>query len=287
VDNASTREGCVEQLRDSLLRKFMSRSIILTDNELPNTPLPQLTLLLSSTNDGYAQGNNKGLQLAYSDEELSHVLILNNDILFVEDIIPRLLEEEMNLSNNAFLSPLLLKKDRKSIDYNCARSNYTNWNLILTYLMWYKDLFGYITRYSRRMCVLLQNPCAQNLSYVPIELPSGSCMFINKSKMEEIGGFDPNTFLYFEENILFKKIQKRCWQNYLIPSIKCVHLGGQSTQRTNGWFTLSQQFHSSVYYLKHYGNMTLVQRFFLLICEWWFPIKIHLKKVLFKFNRVL
>ena len=40
-----------------------------------------------------------------------------------------------------------------------------------------------------------------------IELPSGSCMMFNAEALRIIGGFDPNTFLYYEEDILYKKLK--------------------------------------------------------------------------------
>lgn len=46
------------------------------------SPLKKVSFLISGTNDGYAQGNNKGLALAYADSEIDEILILNNDILF-------------------------------------------------------------------------------------------------------------------------------------------------------------------------------------------------------------
>lgn len=45
---------------------------------------------------------------------------------------------------------------------------------------------------------------------IEIELPSGSCMLFNKSFFQSIGSFDPNTFLYCEEDILYAKIKKLC-----------------------------------------------------------------------------
>ena len=72
--------------------------------------LPYISLLLSSENDGYARGNNKGLKLAETDPEVTDVLILNNDILFVQDIIPSLLDYYYKLPDAGIVSPLLCKK---------------------------------------------------------------------------------------------------------------------------------------------------------------------------------
>lgn len=48
-------------------------------------------------------------------------MILNNDILFVEDIIPGLSGLLSSLPNCGIVSPLLYKKGMKEFDLNCAR----------------------------------------------------------------------------------------------------------------------------------------------------------------------
>ena len=49
----------------------------------------------------------------------------------------------------------------------------------------------------------------KDLEMGAIDSIHGSCMFINKRKFNEIGGFDKNFFLYFEETDFCKRAQKR------------------------------------------------------------------------------
>ena len=56
--------------------------------------------------------------------------------------------------------------------------------------------------------MLLQHPNLKDESLVEVDMPSGSCMLFEKSVFEEIEGFDPNTFLYYEEAILYHKLKK-------------------------------------------------------------------------------
>lgn len=284
VDNGSQRENCVIQLKDYLSNNFRDDYTCVDVEESNNLggPLGKMTLLINKTNDGYAQGNNKALRLAYRDKEITHILILNNDVLFIEDIIPDLIAAKTDLSDSAFISPLLYKRNGVEYDYNCARRNYTNWNLIITYLLLYKNIGGYISRYERKMNILENNSESINFKHVVIDLPSGSCMFIDRRTFELIGYFDPHTFLYFEENILYKKVQEHQLKNYLIPSLHCIHLGAQSSKGTAGWKKLDMQFKSSVYYLETYGNLTKMQQFLLNICKIWFQIKIIIKRILNK-----
>ena len=53
----------------------------------------------------------------------------------------------------------------------------------------------------------------------------GSCMFINKKRFKEIGGFDKNFFLYFEETDYCKRALSINLKSYQINSIKVKSSG--------------------------------------------------------------
>lgn len=61
-------------------------------------------------------------------------------------------------------------------------------------------------------------------------------MLIKKDLFNEIGLFDPHTFLYYEQNIIFKKIKNIKYKNYVIPSLRAIHLGAASTQKSSKFF---------------------------------------------------
>lgn len=286
VDNGSNRYEAVEKLEKYFQSKFNGPYCRIKDEDkLQKTVLPRLTFLVSKTNDGYAQGNNKGLRLAFMDKEIEFVMVLNNDILFVEDIIPDLIRHQQTITDCAIISPVLYKKGLKSLDYNCARKNHTEWEIILTYLFLYKDFFGYISKHVNKRLLLKHNPSLMSLQYFEIELPSGSCMLIKKALVQEIGGFDPNTFLYFEENILYKKIQGLGMKNYLVPSLRCIHLGASSTSKSSSSFIAKKGLHSVEYYLKTYCRLSKTQSILLSLAHFLFMVKIELIKV-FRENNV-
>ena len=53
-------------------------------------------------------------------------------------------------------------------------------------------------------------------------------MFISKSVFHEIGKFDPNIFMYYEESDLQLKLKKANYHNYIIDGTKIIHLEGAS-----------------------------------------------------------
>ena len=263
VENGSTREGVVSSL-DSFFLKTYGADYVSVNSEKPvREKLPYITLVCSETNDGYAKGNKKGLKFAYGDTEISHVMILNNDVLFVEDIIPSLLRYTCKISNCGIVSPLLYKKNLQGIDYNCARKADTPWAIFLKFLFYYVNPFGFKTKQINRQKILLSNPLFLENEFVEIELPSGSCMLLSKQLFQDIDDFDGHTFLYYEEDILQKKLEKRGLKNYLIPQLKCIHLGASSTKHSVAYFIIKASVDSADYYVSNYSKASYIfKKFF-------------------------
>jgi GT2 family glycosyltransferase len=270
VDNGSTDMQSISDIDFYLRNIFPSNYQKLNEGEQINR-VSLATLLVSNNNSGYARGNNKGLSLFYTDMEITEVMILNNDIIFIEDIIP-LLQKYSNESDTAIVSPLLLKKDGVTIDYGCARKNVSVKELFIIYLFFYFDPLRYKQKYARARLILFNNINLLEEDRVHIELPSGSCMLMKKSLCQLISGFDPNTFLYYEENILYKKIEKLNLNNYIIPRINCIHVGALTTSKEKGYYILKAGVDSAQYYINEYENpvkfvkymFSLVKKIFLL-----------------------
>ena len=94
-----------------------------------------------------------------------------------------------------------------------------------------------------------------------VETVKGFAMFLNMKNFKEIGFFDSNFFLYFEEIDLCKRLQLNNIKIYIDPSIKVHHLGGASHDlKFNKSMELSRNWHwmwSTFYFhKKHYGYLT-------------------------------
>lgn len=278
VDNGSERGKKPDLLCGYMQQRYGEQFLYLDDTALDRTRnasrvLPYATYIDSHTNDGYARGNNKGLYLVENDPEIEYVMILNNDILFIEDIIPVLCNYSETIKDAAFLSPLLYKRNMKEPDFNCARLNTT----LKAELA--ENVFHYLFRmlrvenpYTKRRRLIEDGKSLPDL--LPVELLSGACLFSHKTLFSSIGFFDPGTFLYYEENIIFKKIQCIGLRNYLAANLKCIHIGASSTSAVSEAAML-HAFESQLYYMTHYAGLTTWQ-------YWLFKLSWHLGVFMFK-----
>ena len=98
----------------------------------------------------------------------------------------------------------------------------------------------------------------KNLYSGSIKSIHGSCMFINKKKYKEIGGFDNNFFLYFEETDLIKRCLDNSKKVLMINNIKIAHKGRSSSsskldsviEENRNWHYMWSKFY---FFKKHYG----------------------------------
>jgi GT2 family glycosyltransferase len=170
------------------------------------------------------------------------------------------LEWGEKLDDSAFLSPLLLKKDNKTVDYNCARKGVSYWGEIKKMLSIPLEKICHYTKKYVLSHQILRTSDFESLRFVKVDLLSGSCLFIAKPLFRRINFFDPNTFLYFEEDILYKKIESIGLQNYLIPSLRCIHIGAQSTSGSSKNIS-TYSYDSETYYFKNYCGCGKVKMF--------------------------
>ncbi len=252
VDNGS-RVEIAEKVGTYLKHKFSSYTEY---NEMPNgntaIELTTVSYLRLHNNIGYAKGNNAGAYLLFKDKSIEYIMILNSDILFTANIIPTLIQDVETLKDAAIVSPLLRKKGSNTIDYNCARKAPSLFQIFISNLACFGNLFGIQNHIRRKQYILHQEPTnGQNI--IEIELPSGSCMLMKKALFEHIGAFDPNTFLYYEENIIWAKIRHLHLRNYINTAVSCIHIGATTTKTTqSNKFILDCATESQYYYLKNY-----------------------------------
>jgi N-acetylglucosaminyl-diphospho-decaprenol L-rhamnosyltransferase len=117
-----------------------------------------------------------------------------------------------------------------------------------------------------------------------IDSVHGSCMFINKRKFKEIGGFDNNFFLYYEESDYCRRGNFKNFKCYQINSIKVKSIGRTVKVKSKAsinelknllaWHFIWSEFN---YNRKIYGKIITIIKFLPTL------VRSLIKKYLFKF----
>jgi GT2 family glycosyltransferase len=92
----------------------------------------------------------------------------------------------------------------------------------------------------------------------PVEIgyPSGALWFVRRAAWEEVGGFDPRFFLYFEETDWATRCHRSRWRVMSHPAVTAVHeAGGSAGTGAEARVTRhARYFRSAFQYLaKHHG----------------------------------
>lgn len=258
VDNGSTRVSERDKVDKYLKEKFKDSFSIYKENQTRGvstlSPVSSLHLL---KNYGYAVGNNKGLELFYKDDDIDNVLLINNDIILVEDMVPKLVKK-ISSKGKAVISPVLYKIGLKEIDWDCCRKEPSLGDVFIQHLFLCRNIFGIQSNLKKKNSVANLNDVYSG-NTVQVDMPSGSCMLFNKNVFIEIDSFDPNTFLYYEENILSQKFKRHNVNVFVDFSTKCIHVGASTVKKTvNSVFSTKCWIRSCKYYLKKYRHPSFI-----------------------------
>ena len=134
---------------------------------------PRVTVVASPENKGFAQGIHRGAAVASGE----YLAFLNPDMRVDADWLSRLVETI-----------------RSAPDVACAGSVVLNWT---------GDKIDYAGRPDDALCLLPADPVdASTLPepmHIPQLFPSGGAMLVRSDVYQQLGGFDPDYFLYHED----------------------------------------------------------------------------------------
>ncbi len=237
VDNASGNCS-LEKIINFLKNADQEYELVETLN--PRTK-KRVLLHQNHTNSGYAQGNNIGIQIAQNCNS-SHILILNNDVKVFPDTISNMASFISNNSYAACIGPVV--REGNSFDYNFARKR-LKWfdHFLLSGIM--KKLLPFKKIRKHHFIAYKEFP----KSPFKVDMISGSFMLFSADVLEKIGGFDPNTFLFYEEAIICEKLRNLGLETYIVPSSIVLHEHAGTIRQVHSTKILKYSLDSQFYYL--------------------------------------
>lgn len=240
VLNYNTRDltlSCLQTL--SVLAQAEDWQIIVVDNgssdgsvEAIEAGFPEVELIASPANRGYAAGNNLGLRQAVGDS----VILLNSDVIADAAVLKALAGYLADHPDVGAVSPRLL----------------TQAGTAQAFAFGHDPSLGYLLRRGFYALVLRRALHDWNVAHpLDVDWISGACFCVRRSILAQVGLLDERFFLYFEDNEWCMRMRAAGWRVVYHPGWSVVHLGGASQVRGQG---SPQLYYDSLLYLyqKHY-----------------------------------
>lgn len=205
---------CVDSL---LQQEETSYQVVLVDNCSHNESFevlvrkyeqePTIDIIQTTGNLGYAKGNNVGIVFLKEKYNIQNILILNNDTIFTDSTYLAFLQQYPIDTSVGAIGTKIIGKD--GINQN-PRYDSTNFKRVLKDSVYFSlDEFGIIKYYQKLKTIIKKD--SQSDSSQPTDQSNeekdeyflhGSAIFLTENYLSKANGFYPDTFLYYEENIL-------------------------------------------------------------------------------------
>ncbi|MGJ8544832.1 MAG: glycosyltransferase [Sulfitobacter sp.] len=90
---------------------------------------------------------------------------------------------------------------------------------------------------------------------IALDWTAGASMMLRQDMLDQIGGFDEEFFLYFEETDLCLRAARAGWQTWYVPASRIMHIGSVSTGMKT-WARMPSYWFDSRrhYFVKNHGR---------------------------------
>ncbi len=216
----------LEKTLNSLYKHYINYSkydivVTIVDNasndnsvEMLQKNYPQINLIKSDKNLGFAAGNNLALRKSKAD----YIMLLNSDTELTDkskniDTLIEMLEQD---KNTGMITPKLLLTTGKT-DMSCHRGAPSLFDCFLYYLGFEKMFpkIKFFTQYH------LLHKDFNNVHEV--DAITGACIITKLKYMQEVDFFDERFFMYSEDMDLCRKYRENGYKIIFNPSVEIIH----------------------------------------------------------------
>jgi len=200
VDNASGDTDAIQQF--------------VTENDWGNW----VTVLTAPSNGGFGYGNNLAFRHALAHWDVDFFQLLNPDAEAKENAFKPMVDFMLNHSKVGITGSQI-----ENISGHIENSVHRFHSPINELLESAK--LGFLSK------LLHKHELSPPLQTTPFQCDwvCGASMMIRREVLDQIGFFDENFFLYFEEVDLFHRAHKAGWETWYVPASKVMHIEGAST----------------------------------------------------------
>ncbi len=222
--------ACLQTLKQDIAQTNLNIKVVVVDNgstdnlgRVLTNQYPEVLFVPTGENLGYGKGNNVG----FASVDATYYLVLNPDTKMVQ---PKTLERMYNwMEKNdqvGMFGPKLYYPDG-TLQLSCFRfPKFLDKPMRQLKLEWIESV--------RKRIDFFMMKDFDHQTARPVDWLMGSALFIRKTTLDEVGGFDDNFFMYFEDCDLARRFWQHHWPVYYVPEIVIEHVHQRATTKSGG-----------------------------------------------------
>ncbi len=194
---------------------------------------PDVTLVRTGGNLGYGAAANVGARCL--GPGIEYLVVANPDVVFSAGSIDALLAATGRHPDGGAFGPLITTPD--GVVYPSARHLPSiGAGIGHALLGWWWPTNPWTRTYRQDAAT----PTERLAGWL-----SGSLLLLRRRAFDEVGGFDPGYFMYFEDVDLADRLARAGWRSVYCPTARVIHTGGHATERDPG--AMAAAHHRSAY----------------------------------------
>lgn len=243
---------CIRSIQE--WTKQQAYEIIVVDNASPDQSIaglsevfPEVKLILNTENAGFGRANNLGIQQSKG----KYVFLINSDTYLLNDVVAvfyAYMEQSEHQRVACCGGELFYPDGTKQMCFG----NFPSLSEAFS-------LYGFSTLYKTYFTRHISSGVVNYSDEIKeVDYITGADLFIRKAVLDEVGLFDPEFFMYFEETELAFRIKKAGYRSVLIPAAKIIHIDGGS-QESGSYFNFNKikiyEKSRNIFFRKSYGKV--------------------------------
>ena len=225
--------------------------------KLKKLKLPKLKVIINEENKGYSYAINTGAKYLIDEYKECNIIISNADVIIKKEEDIETLIKLLHRKNVGIVAPTILERGTK----NRGWKNPTPKQEIVLNL-------AYIHRFFRKKYLYYDDDYYQG-DFSIVDVLSG-CFFLIQSKtLQAVNYLDDHVFLYYEENILAKKLQVKKKINLISNKVTIIHNHSVTIDKSLKRIKKYKAQKKSQYYFEvEYNNASSLERMLLKLTAW-------------------
>ncbi len=207
------------------------------DGDVVEREFPEIRLLRSRTNLGFARANNLALEVSSG----RYVLLVNNDVCLSPDLMSVLCGYLDAHPEVGIVGPRLVLPNG---------TTQQSWGSFLTpWRAWAEALhIGWLAQRLRATY-----PSRLPSRPLTVDWIGGACFLIRREVIERVGKLDPRFFFYSEDMDWCRRARDAGWETHFLPHIAVLHNHASTAYSDPQWYARMLHEGRAIFLRKYYG----------------------------------